>query len=481
MSTFRLLNVCLQNIAIAKAGCLEIRQASPPDSHHNEALPVVLRLPINGRITSIVPLRLARMESTVLFLLQERLNYAAISYAPKNSKRGSIDPPTSTGRTISPYPVFTHASGTLAGGDGVNNRANESGTHVAVDPHSRCIAIQAIEGLLTVIPVDQKYRMPVFTKQDSEASSSMHRTKPLLSSPFHCRLEEHTVLDITFLSTPDATPILAILYQDARGAQHVITHMIDLAKKQLHLYGSNPQSSAQLIKRSAVDGGSSIIIPVKINPAPAVASAVDEPPQLPSTGVIIVGQRQITYCASTLSKVIPITPALYLTYTSIPKNNAGCPRFLLTDEFGNIHMLMVMVVSGRVVGMQMEALGSCTIASGIVYLDTGLLFVGSSMNDSQLIQIHDEPITTDENDALMDSTYLSILEEYTNLGPIPDFDLVPTAPTPTNDQHVQSQVVTVSGFSKSGSVRVVRNGIGMNEYASVEIPGIQASTFPFDL
>lgn len=409
----------------------------------------------------------------MLFLLQERLNYAAISYAPKHSKRGSLDPPTSTGRTISPYPIWTHSSGSLAGGDGVNNRANQSGTLVAVDPHSRCIAVHAFEGLLTIIPVDQKYRMPVFGKQDSDDNNiSVQRTRSLLSSPFHCRLEEHTVLSITFLSTPDAAPMLAILYQDARGAQHVITHVVDIGKKQLHLYGSSSQSSVQWIKRSSVDGGSSMIIPVKVDPAPAVASAMEETPQAPSNGVIVVGQRQITYCAPSLSKVIPITPALYIAYTVIPAGDG--PRFLLADELGNIHMLMVMVVSGRVVGMQMEALGSCTIASGIVYLDKGLIFVGSSFNDSQLIQIHDEPITADENDVLMDNTYLEVLDEYTNLGPIPDFDLVPTAPTLTDDQHVQSQVVTASGFSKLGSIRVVRNGIGMNEYASVEIPGIQA-------
>ena len=64
------------------------------------------------------------------------------------------------------------------------------------------------------------------------------------------------------------------------------------------------------------------------------------------------------------------------------------------------------------------------------------------------------------------TTFLEVLEEYTNLGPIVDFDLVPT-------HAQQSQVVTCSGSSTSGSLRLVRNGIGMNERASVEMEGIQ--------
>ena len=37
----------------------------------------------------------------------------------------------------------------------------------------------------------------------------------------------------------------------------------------------------------------------------------------------------------------------------------------------------------------------------------------------------------------------------------------------------QGQVVTCSGVHKDGSLRVVRNGIGIAEYASVDAPGVQ--------
>lgn len=43
----------------------------------------------------------------------------------------------------------------------------------------------------------------------------------------------------------------------------------------------------------------------------------------------------------------------------------------------------------------------------------------------------------------------------------------------TPDAQGQGQVVTCSGTMKDGSLRVVRNGIGINEQAAVELPGIK--------
>jgi DNA damage-binding protein 1 len=37
---------------------------------------------------------------------------------------------------------------------------------------------------------------------------------------------------------------------------------------------------------------------------------------------------------------------------------------------------------------------------------------------------------------------------------------------------MQGQVVTCSGAFKDGSLRVIRNGIGINEQATIELPGI---------
>jgi len=55
---------------------------------------------------------------------------------------------------------------------------------------------------------------------------------------------------------------------------------------------------------------------------------------------------------------------------------------------------------------------------------------------------------------------VEVLERYVNLGPIVDFCVVDL------ERQGQGQVVTCSGAYKDGSLRVVRNGIGINEQVS---------------
>ena len=53
-----------------------------------------------------------------------------------------------------------------------------------------------------------------------------------------------------------------------------------------------------------------------------------------------------------------------------------------------------------------------------------------------------------------------MLETFPNLGPIVDFSVVDL------DRHGQGQVVTCSGVQRDGSLRVVRNGVGIHEQAA---------------
>jgi DNA damage-binding protein 1 len=72
------------------------------------------------------------------------------------------------------------------------------------------------------------------------------------------------------------------------------------------------------------------------------------------------------------------------------------PRFLLADEFGNLHMLTLNTQDVKVVALPLDTLGSCTLSTCLQYLDHGLVFCGSTLGDSQLVQVHDEPILVDE-------------------------------------------------------------------------------------
>jgi DNA damage-binding protein 1 len=492
-----------QDVLIAKAKRLEIRQLQT-EQQSTTTFPLILSVPINGRLVAMEPFTV--QNQTYVFLLTERFSYAVISYDNRRSRSDASN------KSISPHPIITHATGSLQGGQqdldsaATHNwtclgRPTETGPLVAIDPASRCIALHLYDGIVTIIPIHAHYNATTGssagaykTVGDDEAdyTSNRHRSSrsSILKEPFHCRIEERTVLALTFLPQQSTTapPVLVLLHQDARGAQHLQSLLV--AAQSLQAAGSpSAPALAPWLKKSAIDGGSSILIPVPppqgATTASATAASSTAGASTPVTedsgtgGVLILGQRQCTYCSTTVTKVVPLQPALILAYCCLPPAEEGNIRYLLADELGNWHVLTVMCVQHKVVALQLDTLGSCHLAGALEYLGNGLVFLGSPYGDSQLVQIHDEPVAVvadatleaDVAEAADRSTYLSVEEEYTNLGPILDFDLVPTAGS--NSQSFQSQVVLASGSSKSGTLRLIRNGIGMNECAAVEIPGIQ--------
>lgn len=65
-------------------------------------------------------------------------------------------------------------------------------------------------------------------------------------------------------------------------------------------------------------------------------------------------------------------------------------RFLLSDFLGNLHLLLLLregaSSTSTVSALKLEPLGRTPAASTISYLDSGVVFVGSSFGDSQLIR-----------------------------------------------------------------------------------------------
>ena len=92
------------------------------------------------------------------------------------------------------------------------------------------------------------------------------------------------------------------------------------------------------------------------------------------------------------------------------------------------------------------------------YLDNSVVFVGSAFGDSQLVRLSGESV---------DGSYLTVLESYSNVGPIVDMVVMDL------DRHGQGQVVTCSGAGKDGSLRIIRSGIGIYEQATIDLPGIK--------
>jgi len=550
-----------RDVVIAKSTRIEIRQYQPPSdndgtndtidnnnisSNAEDRFPLLLTLPINGRISSLSPIRFTNSSKDCLFFTTERGGYALISYdeqlatiqqssaalshsSPSKKKSSDVVDTSSSDLIIGEhYPVRTHASGSLtnystsviAGG-----RRAECGPLAAVDPLHRCIALHLYDGFVTVIPIHRGYDINTPRTSSSSADGGGKQaprgmasltTKPF-GDAFHTRIEQRTVLSMTFLKTHPTRstyiPQLALLYQDARGFQHVISHGIDLSKKCMVLYGStaaannNAQDAIEIdgkpaasvmpppgeqLKKSRIEGGSAMLVsvpPAKTAGGGTKANALG--------GVLILGQRQITYhsTAEGATKVLPIGQSLLLSCCPVVEKEGSASgdedmlRYLLGDETGRIHLLVVGRKGGLVTNLHFETLGTASVSSALVYLGNGMVFVGSQFANSQLVQILDNPVpvsavnssggeeSEDGMNPLEETTYLQTLEEYTNLGPIVDFDLRPTGDESKDDSagtnYRQSVVVTCSGVAKDGTVRLVRNGVGMKEQAEVEMEGIK--------
>ncbi|TTN17659.1 DNA damage-binding protein 1 [Bagarius yarrelli] len=156
----------------------------------------------------------------------------------------------------------------------------------------------------------------------------------------------------------------------------------------------------------------------------AEASMVIPVPE-PFGGAIIIGQESITYHNG--DKYLAIAPPTIKQSTIVCHNRVdpNGSRYLLGDMDGRLFMLLLEkeeLIDGSMVlkDLRVELLGETSIAECLTYLDNGVVFVGSRLGDSQLVKL-----------------------------------------------------VTCSGAFKEGSLRIIRNGIGIHEHASIDLPGIK--------
>uniref|UniRef100_A0A7S2S558 DNA damage-binding protein 1 n=1 Tax=Mucochytrium quahogii TaxID=96639 RepID=A0A7S2S558_9STRA len=392
----------------------------------SEGLLAQFDLGIYGRVATCKLYKPHGEERDLLFVATERRQYFVLSYDTKSGK------------------IVTKAKGEITSRI---NRPNENGQIGIIDPDCRVIGLNLYQGQFDVIPMDSKGQ---------------------LKESFNIRLEEINVIDIQFLYGYDL-PTICVLYEDNRNSKctrHIKTYKISVKDME---FKESPWSQPN------VDLETNMIIPI---------------PE-PIGGVLIMGLETIAYrngrsggrsgqAGTTIS--IPVRCGLVRAFAPIDEDGQ---RYLLCDEWGGLHVIALQIDRGTspvptssitsssssssspamvqtmtVVDLSMEFLGETSIASSIAYLDNGYVFVGSSFGDSQLIRL------CPDKDKETDS-YIETIQTCTNLGPIVDFCVVDL------DRQGQGQVVTCSGAFKDGSLRVVRNGIGIDEQASVELPGIR--------
>lgn len=106
--------------------------------------------------------------------------------------------------------------------------------------------------------------------------------------------------------------------------------------------------------------------------------------------------------------------------------------------------------------LKVSYLGEVCIPENITYLDNGVVFVGSTLGDSQLIRLSCDSSCPDSETVVS----IQVLERYMNVGPIIDIEL--------QEVNGQNQLLMCSGAYREGCVKIVRNGIGIQELLIID-------------
>ncbi|XP_014257625.1 DNA damage-binding protein 1 isoform X2 [Cimex lectularius] len=310
--------------------------------------------------------------------------------------------------------IYTRAHGHIADRIG---KVSENGIIAVIDPEARVIGLRLYDGLLKIIPLE---------KDNNELKA------------VSIRIEETDIQDFNFLHGC-VNPTIVLLHQDLNG-RHLKTHELSLKEKE---FIKVPW------KQDNVEMEACLVIPV---------------PE-PMCGAIVIGQESILYHDGvTFVATAPpvIKNSTIVCYAKV--DSTGC-RYILGDMAGHLFMLMLEreeKIDGvpAVKDAKVELLGEVSIPECITYLDNGVLFIGSRIGDSQLVKLNKGPNPET-------GSYVTIMETFINLAPIVDMVVVDL------ERQGQGQLVTCSGGFKEGSLRVIRNGIGIQEQATIELAGIK--------
>ncbi|KAL8777472.1 MAG: hypothetical protein Q9194_002538 [Teloschistes cf. exilis] len=395
----RLLSPDEESLVVAKANRLEIY------SLLNDGLVLAHTRALYGKVTMLERLQFAQSPTEYLFVGTDRYMFFLLSWDHElqqlRTQKTYVDQADKTSR----------------------DSQTQDGCHV--DPTKQYMALQLFDGVITILPLLSKGKK----KTASEALS--------LGESVPARITEFFVRSSGFLYPRegiDARPRLAILYEDNH-------QRICLSLKNLDYTagGAGDPGSASLDDVTARDDlelGASHLIPV---PAPAY-------------GLLVLSESSITYFDDIHGEALiePLKePAIFVTWTAI-----DAQRWLLADDYGRLYFLMLILEDHEVKGWKLDLLGIASRASTLVYLDNGLVFVGSHQGDSQLVRIQEDGA--------------EILQSLANVAPILDFTIMDmgnrSGETHANEYSSgQARIVTGSGAFQDGSLRSIRSGVGMED------------------
>ncbi len=374
-------------------------------------LKTILCIPINGRIVIVRKIRPPLCDADLLFVSTEKYHFCILQY---NQAKHQVE--------------------TIANGSLMDKccRPAEHGQMVSVDKEGRLLVIHAFQGLIKVLPVDLK-----------KCTSGNIKFK----DPFNIRIDELMVQSIDFvLDNDDERPLISILHQTVGFQQEVKSYYMEQDKKlKPGPYCSDvDQLSYKLVAVPRLRGGLLIF-------SSKMIQYYNEGKNI-KTGVSFTGVSRIT------------------AVTRIDEDGF---RYLIGDHKGRVMVLILQVDSAQnVTGLKLERLGRTSPVSCLAYLDSGLVFVGSTLGPNQIIQLSSKRFDN--------GTFVDIIESEDTHTPILDMSVVDLYGTG------QNTIVACTGAFGEGGLSIIRRGIGAELNSSVSFADIMSDCpytgmWPLDL
>ncbi|KAI9484077.1 MAG: mono-functional DNA-alkylating methyl methanesulfonate N-term-domain-containing protein [Benjaminiella poitrasii] len=405
------------NLILGKGSRIEVYAITP------NGLKSTIDFSIHG---TIIALRLyipQGRNKASLFLITSRYKHCVLSYDSVQQQ------------------IITESNGEI--GYPGQPRREALNTNLTIDPSCRYFATTLYDSTVTIIIPDftkPKEFTPPQTLRKTSIRSKEGRKRQTQDTTYptdyiNMSLPDKQVISIAFLQDVLTESTLLILYDDALGRRYLQAFTIDLKNRKL-------VPGNIVMDHFESDANQLITMP------PAIG------------GVVLIAGKFIRYLKPNHPPVaVGIRPS---TINSFSIMNDEGSRLLLGDAEGMLHLLTLTITNRRVEALCFIGLGNISIPSCLVYLDNDVIFVGSNVGDSQLIHVQRTDTTAAENGEI-----LEVIDEFSNIGPITDFCVADL------DKQGQTQLITCSGVAKDSSLRIVRNGVGLNELAVIDISGVK--------
>lgn len=397
------------DICHSRANRLEVYSAQPGEN----SLQLISTQTIYGNISALEKLRPASATTDHLFVLTDRSMHFTLhwDHAAKSLR---------TQTSVVDLSEFAQ-----------RDSLHEDRCHI--DPASRFMSLEIHEGVIHVLPIARESKRVKLTAEPGTLGSATATRIPELGVKSSCFLHKRNAKD---------KPQLALLHTDASERTQIAVRELTF------VYGNKDQPDNASFEDDPVQ---IVTGQVELGASHLISLAA------PVYGFLVVGETSISYCDQWHFKLRtdPLPEAtIFVAWTQIDEF-----RYLLADDYARLWILMIETNhKNDYDGFQIEIIGETARASTLVYLNDGIVFLGSHNSDSQLLRIGDRSV--------------EILQTFSNLAPIIDFTIMDMGNRSSEAQvneysSGQARLVTGSGAYSDGSLRSIRSGVGVDDLGTI--------------